>query len=103
MRPSTIRLLTRAICATAAVVAVVTATGVEASSRHVRKHHERTSHGWNDSLRHSWAAEEVRPVAPSWSGGGDVCPGLARSFDCKIWPPPVVDDPDRRGGSGDGM
>ena len=103
MRRSKIRSLTLVICATAVVIPVVGATDVEASSRHIRKHHERTSLGWNNALRRSWAAEEVRPVAPSWSQGSDVCPGIARSFDCKIWPPPVIDDPDRRGGSGDGM
>jgi hypothetical protein len=27
---------------------------------------------------------------------GDVCPGIGRSFDCKIWPPPFEDDPDRK-------
>jgi hypothetical protein len=90
------------ICATA-VVPVVAVADVAASSRHIRKHHPRTSLGWHDSLRRSWAVEKVRPVAPSWSAGGDVCPGNARAIDCRIWPPPVVDDPDRRNGSGDGM
>jgi hypothetical protein len=32
---------------------------------------------------------------------GPVCPGLARSIDCKTWPP-YGDDPDRRTGGGDG-
>ncbi len=103
MRPSTIPLLILAICATA-VVPVDAAADVAASSRHIRKHHhQRTSLGWNNSLRRSWAAEQVRPNVPSWSQGSDVCPGNARGIDCKIWPPPVIDDPDRKGGSGDGM
>ena len=101
MRPSAIRFLILIICATAVVP--VTAADVAAGSRHVRKHHQRTNLGLNNSLRRSWASEELRPVAPSWSGGGDVCPGSARSFDCRIWPPPVIDDPDRKGGSGDGI
>ena len=95
MRASAIQLLTLAI-ATAVAVPLVTATDVEASSRKLRTHHQRTNLGWNHSWRRSSAAQQVRPVAPSWSGGDNVCPGLARSFDCKIWPPPFEDDPDRK-------
>lgn len=102
MRRSAIRLLILTIGATVAVP-VLTATDVAASSHHIRKHHQRTNLGWNDSARRSWAAEDVRPTVPAWSQGGDVCPGNARAIDCKIWPPPIIDDPDRRNGSGDGM
>ncbi len=102
MRPSAIRFLILTICVTA-VAPVVAAADVEASSRHVRKHHQQTRLGWNNSLRRSWAAQDIRRAAPSWSGGGDVCPGNARAIDCRIWPPPIIDDPDRRNGSGDGM
>src|SRR5579863_4658496 len=101
MRHGAIRLLALTVGAIA-LVAVVAAGEADASSRHIRKHHQRTNLGWNNSLRRSWA-EEVRPKVPSWSQGGDVCPGNARAIDCKIWPPPIVDDPDRRSGSGDGM
>ena len=101
MRPSAIRLLILTIFATT-VVPVVTAVDVAASSRHIRKHHQQTNLGWNNSLRRSWASDELRPVAPSWSGGGDVCPGSARSFDCRIWPPPFDDDSDRKSGDGGG-
>jgi hypothetical protein len=100
MRPYAIRLLTLAV-SVAVVVPLLTATDVAASSRHNRKHHARTSLGWNNASRRSWAAEQIRPVAPSWSGGGSVCPGLARSFDCKIWPPPFDDDPDRKASGAD--
>ena len=86
MRPSTIRVLTLVISA-AVVVLLLTATDVEASSRHVNKH---------------WAAEEVQPVARSWSSGGSACPGNARSIDCRIWPPPFEDDSDRKSGDGGG-
>ena len=97
MRPSRVRFLTLAILATSVMVMpIASATDSEASSKHVRKHHQRTNVGWNNSWRRASAAQEVRPVAPSWSGGGNVCPGLARSFDCKIWPPPFEDDPDRK-------
>ena len=33
---------------------------------------------------------------------GSVCPGIARSFDCKIWPPPIDEDPDRKISGSDG-
>jgi hypothetical protein len=98
MRHSAIRLLMIGACAMTAVAAA--ATDVDASSRHIRKHHQRTNLGGNDTLRRSWAAQPVRLAAPSWSRGGDVCPGATRSFDCKIWPPPFDDDPDRKGTDG---
>ena len=102
MRASAIQLLTLAIV-TSAAVPLVTASGVEASGRHVRKHHHQPANvGWNNSWRRASAAQNVRPVAPSWSGGGEVCPGLARSFDCKIWPPPFDADPDRKMSGSDG-
>ena len=95
MRPSTIRILTLAICATA-VVAVVAVTDAQASRRHIQKHDARQSLG----VRNSWAAGEVRTAAQSYPRGGDVCRGSARSFDCRIWPPPIDDDPDRKMGDG---
>jgi len=100
MRRHAIRLVTMAVCAFA--VPVIAASEAEAGGQHVRKHHQRPHLGWNNSLRRSWAADEVRPVAPSWSGGGEVCAGNARGIDCKIWPPPIGDDPDRKASS-DGM
>lgn len=100
MRPNAIRLLTLAISATVAVPLMM-ATDVEASSRHIRKHHQRTSLGWNNSLGHSWAGREFRPAAPSWNTGGDVCPGSGRSFECKVWPPPFDQDPDRKASGSD--
>jgi hypothetical protein len=92
MRPTAIRLLTLAICATAAVVIpTVTADQAEASSRHVRKYHKRINPGWSDRF----APREIRPVAPRYSPG-PACPGNARGIDCKVWPPPIDEDPDRR-------
>ena len=101
MRPYAVRLLTLTIYATTAVaVSAVTASEAEASSRHVRKHHQQTRLGSNDPLRRSWAAEQAHPTALSWSQGGDICAGAARSFHCKMWPPPIDDDPDRKGTDG---
>lgn len=97
MRQYTIRLLTLAVCAATAVgvIPVVKATEGEASGRHIGKHHKLKNPGLN-----SWASGEIRPVARPSFGGGDLCPGNVRSFDCKIWPPPMYDDPDRRNGDG---
>jgi hypothetical protein len=49
-----------------------------------------------------------RPTRPAWPGAGPpaqsggVCPAMARSFDCKIWPPPIDEDPDRKVSGSDG-
>jgi hypothetical protein len=94
MRPYAIRLLTLVVYATASIVPAVTES--EASSLHVRKHHKRMSHGWDNS----WGSGAVRPVARP--PGGDVCPGSGRSFDCKVWPPPFDEDPDRKISGSDG-
>jgi hypothetical protein len=96
MRPHATRLLMSAVYATMVMtVPLVTATDSGAAS-HVGKHHKPT----NPQFRNSWAAETIRPVAPSSYRGGEVCPGNGRSFECKIWPPPMSEDPDRRNGDG---
>lgn len=97
MRNNAIRLLMLSVGVTA-LATVVAAGAAEAGSRHPHKHHVRQNHGFSNS----WNAGEIRPAASSWSGGGDVCPGNARSFDCKIWPPPFDQDPDRRISGSDG-
>lgn len=103
MRSFAIRFARLMICATATfVIPLGVATEGLANSRHLRKHHLQTGRDWNASSRRSWAAQEIRPVAPAWNAGGDVCPGNARSFDCKIWPPPFDQDPDRRISGSDG-
>jgi hypothetical protein len=49
-----------------------------------------------------------RTAPPSWPGvsspapSGGVCPGMGRSFDCRIWPPPFDEDPDRKVSGSDG-
>jgi hypothetical protein len=98
MRPYKNRLSMLALCATAAVVPVITATDVEASSRHLRKHHARTILHYPNA----WASGEIRPVAPRTNFGGSACPGSGRGIDCKIWPPPFEDDPDRKISGSDG-
>jgi hypothetical protein len=89
-----IRLLIQTICATALVV-VPTVTSAEAeksSSRHMKKHKKQKSPGFGAS----WSARQAWPVTRSSSQAGAVCPGIARGFECKTWPPPMEDDPDRK-------
>jgi hypothetical protein len=38
----------------------------------------------------------MRPVTGYYNQPGPICPGIGRSFECKIWPPPFEDDPDRK-------
>jgi hypothetical protein len=96
-----IGLLTLGMYATTlAVVPVVTPAEAATNSKH--KKHQRTAQRRPAAIRDSWAAGQAWPVARPSSPAGGVCPGLARSFDCKIWPPPFEDDPDRRVSGSDG-
>ena len=87
------RLLTLGIFATALmVVPMVTPAKAETGSRHKHK----KSFGDHPPAGQAWPV--TRPSSPA----GDVCPGIARSFECKIWPPPMDEDPDRKHSSSDG-
>ena len=84
-----IRLLMLAISATALVlVPTVTSAKAEASSRHFKKHKKHRSPGFI----------VPRPAGQAWppSQPSPVCPGNGRSFDCRVWPPPYDEDPDRK-------
>ena len=93
-----IRAATLAIGAVA-VVMVPTITPAKAkASRHVH-HMPMKKHGWYRTYpyRGAWVGPPARPMAAGSYGQSDwVCPGIGRSFDCKIWPPPFEDDPDRK-------
>ena len=60
--------------------------------RHMNKH---ASH-WRHRYGQVWYGYPAAPMAGSYCSSGDVCPGIGRSFECKIWPPPFEDDPDRK-------
>lgn len=82
------------ICAAGMLVA---ATEAAATSRHLRKHpHRQVQHFTN-----TWYPGWSHPAAAPFSPGEDVCPGNARSFDCKVWPPPFDQDPDRKAAGAD--
>jgi hypothetical protein len=69
------------------------------SSRHMHHTHMK-KHGWYGThpYRGAWYGTPAQPSyrPPSYRQSGDVCPGIGRSFECKIWPPPFEDDPDRK-------
>lgn len=95
-----IRLLTLVAYATALVVIpmVTPAKAATGSSRHITKHKKPKSPGFSDPR----SAGQAWPVTrPSGQAGG-VCPGIARSFECRTWPPPMYDDPDRKVSGSDG-
>ena len=89
-----IRLLALAAYATAlALVPMVTPAKAESSSsKHLKKHKRQMRLGFD----HRWSAGQPRPVTSPPRQAGAVCPGMGRSFDCRVWPPPFDEDPDRK-------
>jgi hypothetical protein len=102
MGQSSIRLLTLAVCAMLAGGSMVTpAQSGTSHNKHIKKH---------GTMRLKRGFSEYRPSDRAWraagrpSVAGSVCPGgIARSFECSRWPPPIDEDPDRviSGSSGD--
>jgi hypothetical protein len=90
-----IRLSALAVCATAlAVIPVV--MPAEAGMRHARhfmKHHK-VHKRWG--VVRPWTAGPAAPIAGQYNWPSPVCPGSGRSFECRIWPPPYDEDPDRK-------
>src|SRR6185437_12440351 len=86
-----------AALAIGAVALVVVPTVTPASAEtgrnhmHIKKHHR----NWNH-YGAAWPVGPARPVVGSYSASEPVCPTIGKSFDCKIWPPPFADDPDRK-------
>jgi hypothetical protein len=92
MSPLAIRLSTVTICAIALLAAPLFASaeaGAATRHGHVKKHPRH----WRHVDR--WSVGPQQPFAAPYRSGW-VCPGIGRSFDCKIWPPPIEDDPDRK-------
>ena len=96
-----IRLLALAICATMlGVVPMVTGAVAETNkSKQIKKHKKVILRSPGFSYPRS--AGQAWPVTRP-SSQADVCPGIARGIDCKRWPPPMEDDPDRKHSSSDG-
>ena len=96
-----IRLLSLAMYATSLpVVPMITPAQAETSStKHTKKQHRKNiqrSPGFSRSAGQAWT------VTGSSSQAGPVCPGLSRGIDCRIFPPPIDEDPDRKRAGGGG-
>jgi len=91
-----IRVLALAIGAAALVLVptVTPATAATIHGKHFKKHKNRVHYG--PGFRGPWSAGRARLVATPSIQAGTVCPGIARSFECGTWPPPIEDDPDRK-------
>ena len=92
-----IHVLTFATCAAAvALVPAITPAAAKAS-RHVH-HKPMKKHAWYRTYpyRGAWMVPPAQPMVRSYGQSDWVCPGIGRSFECKVWPPPFQDDPDRR-------
>ena len=92
-----IRVFTLAIGAAALVMVPAITPAAAKASRHVHHTHMK-KHAWHRTYpyRGAWVGPPARPMAGSYGQSSWVCPGIGRSFDCKIWPPPFEDDPDRK-------
>ena len=95
MSKSAIRILTLAICATSLVL-VPTIEPAQAAS-HGSKKHKRYIQQSPGFRGYSYVGQAWPVTRPS----GPACPGTGRSFDCKVWPPPFDEDPDRKASGSD--
>jgi hypothetical protein len=98
-----IGLLTLAMyAASLPVIAMITPAQAEtSSSKHTRKYKKQVQRNPPGIREIPWSAGKVWPVTRP-SSQAAVCPGIARSFECSIWPPPFDDDPDRKRAGGGG-
>jgi hypothetical protein len=81
------------------VIAMITPVQAETSgSGHIQKHKKH----WRPRVSEPWYAGQAQAFVPPYSQAGPVCPGIARGIDCRVWPPPIEDDPDRKRGGGGG-
>jgi hypothetical protein len=92
------------VLTTVAVLAMVpemTLAGANTSSgKHVKKHRMKISRGSEGSGR-PWSAGQAWQVVKPSGLAGPACPGIARSFECRTWPPPFDEDPDRKASGAD--
>jgi hypothetical protein len=95
-----IRLLMLTISAMALVLVptVAPANAETSSGRHIKKHKRQMSPGFIAPR----SAGQPWPVSRPSSQPGAACPGIARGIDCRVWPPPFDDDPDRKISGSDG-
>ena len=99
MSKSVVRLLTLVIVTTmlAGAARLAPAEAGTHKSGHIKKHKTKPL-----ALNRRFPAADQTWRARPLNQPGEVCPGNARSFDCKIWPPPMDQDPDRKNSGTDG-
>jgi hypothetical protein len=103
MTRSAIRLLTLIVGVMALGAPAVTAKAEIDRGKHIKKHTMHVRH-----IRHAGAFGVHQSADRAWPNSsppyqsGEVCPGIGRSFECKIWPPPINEDPDRKTSGSDG-
>jgi hypothetical protein len=70
----------------------ITALALPAAEAKTSKHHRH----WRHYGQAAYSVGPAQPYAGYYSRPGPICPAIGKSFDCKIWPPPYEDDPDRK-------
>jgi hypothetical protein len=58
-----------------------------------------TKKQWRPHVSEPWYAGRAQAFVPPYGQAGPICPGNARGIDCRVFPPPIEDDPDRRKGT----
>ncbi len=95
-----IQVLTLAIYATPLVAVPMVAPAKAETSRgkHIKKYKRNIQRG--AGFGDPWSAGQAWPATRPPSQ--PACPGNARGIDCRIWPPPMDEDPDRKVSGTDG-
>ena len=95
-----IRLLSLAMYATSLpVIPMITPAQAKTSStKHTKKQHRKNIQWSHNDPRSANAWIVTGPPIQA----GPVCPGLSRGIDCRIFPPPIDEDPDRKRAGGGG-
>jgi hypothetical protein len=98
-----IKLLTLTMYATPLpLISMITPAQAEtSSSKHIKQQHRKIIQR-SPGVSNPWSASQAWAATGPSSQAGPVCPGIARSIDCRIWPPPFDEDPDRKRGGGGG-
>ena len=96
MRELAIRFSVLAISATVLGATAMLTVPAEAKTSGQHMHHVKHHKHWRHHAGRAWYGAPARPLAGYDSQSGPICPQVGHSFDCKIWPPPYEDDPDRK-------
>jgi hypothetical protein len=96
MRELAIQFSVLAIGATALGATALLAVPAEAKTPGQHMHHVKHHKHWRHHAGPARYSAPARPLARYYNQSGPICPQVGHSFDCKIWPPPYEDDPDRK-------